>query len=82
MSDPRVKQIKQALISNQSGRGINDIRVYMGLCRHYCQGFKDVIHNEIRIVAPVRMRAVKTLCKTSSKSVKTIAKLVTNSNQP
>ena len=30
MSDLRVKQITQALLSNQSGGGLDDIRVYIG----------------------------------------------------
>ena len=69
MSDPRVEQIKQPIISSQSGSGLDDISVYMGPCRQYGQGFDDVIRSCFRIVLPVIMRAVKTLFKTSSESL-------------
>ena len=70
MSDPRVEQIKQALIGGQSGGGLHDIRVYMGPCRQYGQGFGDFIRNIFRAVTPVIMRVGKTLFRTSTESVK------------
>ena len=70
MSDLRVEEIKQALIVNQSGTGLDDIRVYMRPSRQYCQGFGDFIGNVIHTAAPVVMRIAKTLFKTSSDSLK------------
>ena len=70
MSDPRVEQIKQALIGGQSGSGLDDIRVYMGPSRQYGQGFGDFIRNIFRTVTPVIMRVGKTLFKTSAESLK------------
>ena len=70
MSDPRVEEIKQALIANQSARGLDDICVYMGPSRQYGQGFGDFIRNVIHTAAPVVMRIAKTLFKTSSDSLK------------
>ena len=48
MFDPRVEQITQALFSNQSGGGLDDIRVYMGSSRQVGQGFGDFIRNALR----------------------------------
>ena len=64
MSDPCVEQIKQALLSGQSGSGLDEIRVYMGPRRQYGEGFGDIC-----MVMPVIMRVAKTLFKTSSESL-------------
>ena len=82
MSDPRVKQIKQALIGGQSRGGLDDIRVYMGPSRQYGQGFVDIICNIFRTVTPVIMRVGKTLFKISAKSLKKAARLVTHLSRP
>ena len=70
MSDPRVEEIKKALIANQSGSGLDDIRVYMGPSRQYGQGFNDFVRNIIHTAAPIVMRIAKTCFKTSSDSLK------------
>ena len=70
MTDPRIEEIKQALIANQSGSGLDDIRVYMGHSRQYGQGFGDYLRNVIHTAVPVVMRIAKTLFKTSSDSLK------------
>ena len=70
MSDPRVEQITQALLSNQSGGGLDEIRVYMGPSRQFGKGFGDFIRNSLRKTAPVIMRVEKTLSKFSSESLK------------
>lgn len=70
MSDPRVEQITKALLSNQSGGGLDDIRVYMGPSRQFGQGFGDFIRNALRTAVPVIMRVAKTLFKSSSESLK------------
>ena len=70
MSDPRVEQIKQALIGGQSGSGLDDIRVYMGPSRQYGQSVGDFIRSIFRTVTFVIMRVGKTLFKTSAESLK------------
>ena len=61
MSDPRVKQITHALLSNQSGGGLDDIRVYMGPSRQFKQGFGYFICNAFSTATPVIMHLAKTL---------------------
>ena len=63
MSDPRVEHITQALLSNQSGGGLDDICVYIGPSRQFGQGFGDFIRNALRTAVPVIMRVAKTLLK-------------------
>ena len=70
MSDFRVEQITQALLSNQSEGGLDDIRVYMGPSRQFGQGFGDFICNALRTAACVIMRVAQTLFKSSSESLK------------
>ena len=70
MSDPRVELIKQALSGEQSGGGLDDIRVYMGPSKQVGRGFGDVIRNIGLKIVPVLFRAAKTLFKTSSESLK------------
>lgn len=67
MSDPRVEQIKLALSGEQSGAGLDDIRVYTG---QRGAGFANVIRSIYRTVAPIVMRVGKTLFKTSSDALK------------
>ena len=43
MSDPRVEQITQAFLSNQSRGGLDDICVYMAPSGQFGQGFGDFI---------------------------------------
>ena len=69
MSDPRLEQITQALLSNQPGGGLDDIRVYMGPSRQLGQGFGDFIRNALSTTAFVIMRVAKTLFKSSSESL-------------
>ena len=66
-----VEQIKQSLLSNQFGNGLDDIRVNIRPSRQYNKNFCDVIRSCFRTIVPVIMRAVKTLFKTSSESLKT-----------
>ena len=61
MSDPRVEQIKQALIGGHSGSGLVYIRAYMGPSRQYGQGCRDFIRNIFRSVTPVIMPVGKAL---------------------
>ena len=70
MSDPRVSQITHILLSNQSGNGFDDIRVYMGPSRQFGQKFGDFIRNALCTAAPVILRVAKTLFKSSSESIK------------
>jgi hypothetical protein len=70
MSDPRVEQIKLALSGEQSGAGLDDIRVYMGPSRQVGQGFGGIMKSIYRMVAPVVLRIGKTLFKTSSEALK------------
>ena len=70
MSDFRVEQITNAFLSNQSGGGLDDIRVNMGPSRHFGQRFGDYIRNALRTAALVIMRVAKTLFKSSSESLK------------
>ena len=82
MSDYRVEQITQAILSNQSKGGLYDIRVYMGPSRQFGQEFGDYIRNAFRKAAPVIMRVATTLFKSSSKSLKTGTQSVTHLNRP
>ena len=66
MSDPRVEQITNALLSSQSGGGLNDICVYMGPSRQFGQGFGDFVRNALCTAAPIIMRVANTLFKSSS----------------
>ena len=51
MSDPRVEQLKLALSGEQSGGGLDDIRVYMGSTKQVGQGLGDLLgHWSIRSV--------------------------------
>ena len=70
MSDPRVEQITQALLSNQSGGGLDDICVYIRPSRQFGHGFGDFIRNALRTAAPVIMLVAKTLFKSSSDLLK------------
>ena len=70
MSDPRVEQIKQTLIGDQSGIKLDDIRVFLGPSRQYDQGFGDFICNNFCTVTPVIIRVGKSLFKTSAESLK------------
>ena len=70
MSYHRVEQITRALLSNQSGGGLYDIRVYMGPSRQFAQGFGDFIRNAFFTAARVILRFAKTLFKSSSESLK------------
>ena len=70
MSDPRVEQITQALFSNQSGGGLDDICLYMGPSRQFGQGVGYFIRNALRTDEPVIMRVATTLVKSSSESLK------------
>ena len=70
MSDPRVEQITQAILSNQSEGGLDDISVYMKPSWKFAQGFADLIRNALRTAAPVIMRVAKTLLKYNSESLK------------
>ena len=70
MSDPRVELIKQALSGEQTGGGLDDIRVFMGLSKQIGRGFGEVIRNIGLNIAPILFRAAKTLFKTSSESLK------------
>ena len=71
MSDPRVEEIKQALISGQqSGGGLDDIRVYMGPSRQVGRGIGDVIRNIGMRIAPVILRTAKKLFTSSSDALK------------
>ena len=69
MSDPRVEQIRKALLNNQSGSGLDGISVYMGPSRQFGQGFGDFICNALRTAAPVIMLVAKTLFKSSFESL-------------
>ena len=61
MSDSRVEQITKALLSNQSGGGLDDIPVYMGPSCQFGQRFCGFIRNALRTAAPLIMRVAKTL---------------------
>ena len=65
MSEPLVEQIKQALLSGESGSGLNDIRVYIRPSRQYGQGFGDIICR----LMPDIMRVAMTLITTYSESL-------------
>lgn len=67
MSDPRVEQMKLALSGEQSGAGLDDIRVYTG---QKGAGFADSIRRLVTGFAPMIMRVGKTLFKTSSNALK------------
>ena len=70
MSDPRVEQIKQALIGQQSGGGLDDIRVYMGPSKQIGRGFGDVIKNIRMKIIPVVIRTAKKWFTSSSEALK------------
>ena len=70
MSDPRVEQMKLALSGEQSGAGLDDIRVYMGPSKQGGGGLGDLIGRFVRWIAPTALRAGKTLLKSSSESLK------------
>lgn len=73
MSDPRVEQMKLALSGEQSGGGLDDIRVYTGPTKQIGQGLGDLLGHFGRFarwVAPIAMRIGKTLFKSSSAALK------------
>jgi len=43
MSDPRVEQMKLAMSGEQSGGGLDDIRVYMGFSKQAGQGLSCIL---------------------------------------
>ena len=69
MSDPRVEQMKLALSGEQSGGGLDDIRVYTGP-KQNGGGFGDLIGRFVRWIAPTALKVGKTLFKTSSAALK------------
>ena len=81
MSDPRVEQITQALLSNQSGGRLDEIRVYIGPSRQFGQGFGDFIRNALRTAAPVIMRVAKTFLSLAPSHYKTGTQSVTHLNR-
>lgn len=70
MSDPRVEQIKLALKGQQSGGGLDDIRVYMGPSRQVGRGFGDFVKNIGMKIIPVIVRTAKKLFTSSSEALK------------
>ena len=70
MSDPRVEQLKLALSGEQSGGGLDDIRVYMGSPKQVGNGLGDLLGRFGRWAAPIVMRVGKTLFKSSSSALK------------
>ena len=70
MSDPRVEQMKLALSGEQSGAGLDDIRVYTGPSKQGGGGLGDIIGRFVRWIAPTALRVGKTLFKSSSESLK------------
>ena len=70
MSDPRVEQMKLALSGEQSGAGLEDIRVYMGSPKQYGQGIGDLLGRFGRWFAPLALKVGKTLFKSSSDALK------------
>jgi hypothetical protein len=69
MSDPRVEQIKLALSGEQSGGGLDDIRVYTGP-KQGGQGIGGILKSIFHTIAPVVLRVGKTLFKSSSQALK------------
>ena len=70
MSDPQVKQNKQAVIGQQSGGGLNDIRVYMGPSKQIGRGFGNVFKNIGMKIIPVVISTAKKWFTSSSEAFK------------
>ena len=69
MSDPRVEQMKLALSGEQSGGGLDDIRVYTGP-KQNGGGVGDLLGRFVRWIAPAALKVGKTLFKSSSAALK------------
>ena len=70
MSDPRVEQMKLALSGEQSGAGLDDIRVYTGPSKQGGGGLGDILGRVVRWFGPTVLRVGKTLFKSSSEALK------------
>jgi hypothetical protein len=73
MSDPRVEQLKLAMSGEQSGGGLDDIRVYMGSPKQSGQGLGGLLGPLARFgrfIAPIALKIGKKIFKSSSDALK------------
>jgi hypothetical protein len=73
MSDPRVEQMKLAMSGEQSGGGLDDIRVYMGPSKQAGQGLSGILGSLGRLgrwITPIALKIGKRLIKSSSEALK------------
>ena len=73
MSDPRVEQLKLVMSGEQSGGGMDDIRVYMGPTRQSGQGLGGILAPIARFgrwLAPIALKIGKSIFSNSSAALK------------